>query len=157
MLSLAVLLVPIVAIVALFQVIGGDREVTVVDPAPSIAEARRAGLPVLSPRGLPGDWKPTSAVVRTAGGSTTLRIGYVSPSGGFVQLVQSDADAAVLLRRELGDGRPTGTEQIRGTPWHAYPGRAGERALVRTEPTRTVLVLGTAPAAELRTLAASLR
>jgi hypothetical protein len=160
-LSMLVLLVPIALIIGLFQVIGGDREVTVVDPAPAIAEARDAGLAVAVPHGLPSGWRPTSAVTRTAGGSVTLRIGYVSPSGGFVQLIESNADAAALLRDEVGGGqaprRPDGTERIRGESWQAYPGREDERALVLLQPERTIVVLGKAPSEELTALAGSLR
>ncbi|MGH3712741.1 MAG: DUF4245 domain-containing protein [Micromonosporaceae bacterium] len=156
--SLAVLLVPIGLVLLFFQYVGGDQEVTVVDPAPAIAEARTAGLAVAVPGELPDGWKPTSAVTRTQSGTVTLRIGYVSPSGGFVQLVESDADAAGLLRQELGGGkRPDGVAEIGGASWQTYPGREKERALVLTEPRRTILVLGQAPEAELRTLAAALR
>ncbi|MGH3646057.1 MAG: DUF4245 domain-containing protein [Micromonosporaceae bacterium] len=157
-LSLAVLLVPIGLVLLLFQYIGGDREVTVVDPAPAIAEARAAGLPVAEPGKLPDGWKPTSAVTRIKDGTVTLRIGYVSPSGGFVQLVESNADAAELLRDELGGGgRPDGVAELGGRSWQTYPGRESERALVLTEPERTVIVLGRAPDEELRELAAALR
>jgi len=156
--SLAVLLLPILLIVLLFQYLGRDTEVVVVDPGPSIAEAERAGLPVATPEELSDDWKPTSAVVRRDDGAITLRIGYVTPSGGFAQVVQSDADAEPLLRRELGEGkRPIGTERIRGQAWQRYPGRKGEAALVLLEPNRTILVLGSAPIEELRALARALR
>lgn len=155
--SLAVLLVPIALVLLFFQFIGGDREVTVVDPRPAIAEAKAAGLPAVAPRGLPDGWKPTSAVTRVKGGAVTLRIGYVSPSGGFAQLIESNADAASLLRGELGGNRPDGTVKLAGRDWQRYPGRDSERALVLTEPERTVIVVGQAPESELRTLAASLR
>ncbi|MGH2598404.1 MAG: DUF4245 domain-containing protein [Dehalococcoidia bacterium] len=157
-LSLAVLLVPIGLIVALFQFLGGDQEIVTVDPQPAIAQARDAGLSVAAPRGLSDDWKTTSAVIRTFGVATTLRIGYVTPTGGFAQVIQSNADPESLLRRELGGGkRPTGVERIGGAQWQAHPGRGQERALVLTEPERTILVLGKASAKELRALAASLR
>ncbi|HEX6077084.1 MAG TPA: DUF4245 domain-containing protein [Micromonosporaceae bacterium] len=156
-LSLAVLLVPILLVVLLFQYLGADDEVTVVDPGPAFSQARDAGLDVVRPGDLPAGWRPVSAVLREDAGAVTLRVGYVTSGGGFLQLVESDRDAEPLLRRELGDGRPGGTEPIGGVPWQAYPGRDGERALVWLEPERTVLVLGRAPASEMRTLAASLR
>jgi hypothetical protein len=157
LLSMLVLLVPIVLIIGLFQFLGGDREVTVVDPAPAVAEARQAGLAVAAPRGLPSGWRPTSAVTRKIGDSVTLRIGYVSPSGGFVQLIESNADAEFVLRGELtADARPDGTKRIKGRSWQSYPGRGKERALVLLEPKRTIVVLGKAPAEELAALASSL-
>jgi hypothetical protein len=157
LLSLAVLLVPILLVVLAFQYLGADDEVTVVDPGPAFDQAHEAGLAVVRPGGLPAGWQAVSAVTREESGVVTLRVGYVSSSGGFLQLVQSDRDAEPLLRRELGGGRPLGTELIRGVSWQVYPGRDGERALVLLQPERTVLVLGRAPAAELRTLAGSLR
>lgn len=157
-LSLAVLLIPIGLIVGLFQYLGGGQEVVTVDPQPAIAEARDAGLSVAAPRGLSGDWKTTSAVTRRSGDAATLRIGYITPSGGFAQVIQTNGDPESLLRREVGSGkRPTGVARIGGAQWQAYPGRGQERALVLTEPERTILVLGTAPDKELRALAASLR
>ena len=50
----------------------------------------------------------------SGGGSTndegaTLRVGYLTPTGGHLQLIESTEAAEVLLARELGDGpRPTG-------------------------------------------------
>ncbi len=154
---MAVLLVPIALIVLLFRFIGGDREVTVVDPGPPIAEAQRAGLAVLKPRGLSDEWKPTSAITHTEDGSVTLRIGYVTPSGGFAQLVETNADAEAVMRKELGGGpRPDGTVRIGDARWQTYPARGNERALVLLEPERTILVVGKAPDRELRDLANSL-
>lgn len=156
-LSLAVLLVPILLVVLLFQYIGADDEVTVVDPGPAIAQADEAGLDVVAPGDLPAGWRPVSAVAREDAGGVTLRLGYITGSGGFLQLVQSNIDAGQLLRREVGSSRPDGTRTIGGTPWQVYPGRKGEQALVRIDKERTVLVLGTAPASEMRALAGSLR
>lgn len=157
LLSMAVLLVPIGAILLLFQFLGGDQEVVTTDPGPAISEARQAGLAVAAPRGLSDEWKPTSAVVRRDGDATTLRIGYVTPSGGFAQVIETDAEPETALRQELdGGGRPTGVERIGEARWQAYPGRGEERALVLMEPGRTILVIGNASAEELRTLAASL-
>lgn len=155
--SLAVLLVPILLVVVLFQYLGSDDEVTVVDPDPAVTQARRAGLDVASPDGLPDGWRPTSAVVRADADAVTLRLGYVTPSGGFLQLVASNQDAAPLLRREVGTARPDGVQRIDGATWQTYPGRGQERALVLLEPERTLLVLGQAPLPELRAFAGSLR
>jgi hypothetical protein len=156
-LSLAVLLVPILLVVLLFQYIGADDEVTVVDPGPAIAQAAEAGLDVVAPGDLPAGWRPVSAVTREEAGGVTLRLGYITASGGFLQLVQSDIDAEQLLRREVSGSRPGGTQTVGGAPWQVFPGRSGEHALVRIDKARTVLVLGTAPTSEMRTLAGSLR
>ncbi|MGH3742377.1 MAG: DUF4245 domain-containing protein [Micromonosporaceae bacterium] len=161
--SLAILLIPIGAILLLFQYLGGGDDVVVVDPAPKLAAARQAGLEVAKPTGLSKQWRPTSAVLRERGDSTTLRIGYVSPSGGYAQLIETNGDPAKLLSRELSGGagadRGAGPEivKINGAEWRKHQGRGEEHALVRVEKERAIVVLGRAPLKELRTLAASLR
>jgi hypothetical protein len=87
-----------------------------------------------------------------------LRVGYLSPEGGSVQLVESDRPADALLREELTDSaRPLGTAPVDGRGWQRYQGRPGERALVLLEPQRTLLVVGVAADRELAELARSLR
>jgi len=156
-LSLAVLLVPILLVVLGFQYLGSDDKATVVNPDAAFSQAREAGLDTVRPGGLPAGWQSVSAVAQEEAGVVTLRVGYITGSGGFLQLVESNRDAEPLLRRELGDGRPGGSVRIHGVSWQAYPGRDGERALVWLQPRRTVLVLGRAPMDELRAMAGSLR
>jgi hypothetical protein len=154
-LSLLVLLVPVVLVVGLYRVLGGDRP-PVVDTAPAIAQARaQAGFGVLVPIGL--DWRASSAVYRAEEGGATLRIGYVTPGGSGVQLIESSMPADALLARELGEGpRLTGTVTVAGQDWQRYAARKDETALVRTEPGRTLIVIGHAPDEELVRLAGSL-
>jgi hypothetical protein len=86
-LSLIVALIPLALVVAVFRLRGGEDTV-VVDPAPAIAQAQAANLfPVLSPQGLGSDWKPVSSGFQTSDGQGTLRVGYITPSGGTVQVV----------------------------------------------------------------------
>ncbi len=156
-LSLIALLIPILLVVTLFRLRGGE-DVVIVDPAPAISQARAANaFPVEAPTGLPEQWRPVSAAFQRPGGAAVLRLGYVTPSGGGVQLVESDEDAEVLLPRELGaEIRPTGTEAIAGREWQSYQVRGGELALVLTGPDRTVILVGRADMPELRRLAESL-
>jgi len=153
-LSLVVLLVPVVLVVGLYRLLGGDTP-PAVDAGPVVAQARAgAGFPVLVPT---VDWRVASATYREEGGGATLRIGYVTPSRGGAQLIESSMPADALLARELGE-RPqlTGTVPVAGQDWQRYSAREGETALVRTESNRTIIVIGRAPDAELVTLASSL-
>jgi hypothetical protein len=156
-LSLLVLLVPVVLIVGAYRVLyQGDRPV-VVDPSAAIAQARAAGIPVAEPTGLGSGWRPVSAQLSRGDLGPILRIGYLTPSEGGVQLVQTSGPADQVLAAELtGDARSEGTQDIDGRTWQRYATRPGERALVLLEPDRTVIVLGTTSEAELRELAASL-
>jgi hypothetical protein len=155
--SLLVLLVPIALAVGVYRVVfGGDQPVRT-DPAPAVAQARASGaFPVLEPAGLGPDWHPVSATFNRQEG--TLRIGYVSPSGAGLQLVESAVPPEKLLPAELASaGRPTGSTSVAGRDWQRYTARADERALVLLEPNRTVIVVGAAGEQELSGLAGALR
>ena len=157
-LSIIVLLIPLSLIVAVFRLRGGE-DIVVVDPAPAIAQAQSANLfPVVAPLGLSPEWKAVRAAFQTSGSQGTLRVGYVTPSGGTVQLVESNEGTASVLARELGnDVRPQGEVTINGRLWRSSNVRGDEGALVDTSNERTVIVVGHAPVQELTTLAASLR
>ena len=154
--SLLVLLIPLALIVGLFRLRGGEDPV-VVDPSGAIAEARAAGaFPVGAPTGLTGEWRAVSALFRREADGAVLRVGYVTPNGGAVQLIESNQPAEALLRRELGDHtRPIGTVEVRGRQWQSHEVRGDERALVLTGADRTLIVIGRAELDELRQLAAA--
>jgi hypothetical protein len=161
LLALASLLVPILLIGALLRACG-SAEPTVLDPAPAIEDARTAGLfPVLVPDGLGEDWRTVQAKFRRDpddGAVGTLRLGYLTPSGGQVLLVESNADAGALLAAELGeDVRPDGEVVVAGQSWTRSIVRGDERSLVLVEEGRTIVIVGRAPVEEMITLAESLR
>lgn len=159
--SLLVLLVPVLVLVGGYQILAErDRPVPVTQEAQEaqIAAAQRAGLDVLTPAGLGEGWAPVSAVFRRLDGGATLRLGYVTPEGASVQVVQSSVAAGQLLPQELvAQPAPEGTVTVGAATWQRYPGRDGERALVRQQPGHTVLVVGAAAEPELRALAGALR
>lgn len=160
-LSLLVLLIPTLLLVGGYQIISGRTEPVPVDQSQQIDSARRAGFDVAEPTGLGADWVPVSAVFRQEEGGATLRLGYLTPAGAPVQVVESTVPADRLLVRELSDRRsgppvPTGAVTVAGAAWERYAGREGETALVRREPERTLLVVGRADESELRELATAL-
>jgi hypothetical protein len=152
--SLIVLLIPVLFIVALFRLRGGEDTV-IVDPAPAISAA--AGVfSVSAPTDLGADWQPVIARFDREANGGVLRVGYVTPSGGGLQLIESNEPIDGLLIRELGDQtRPVGPVAVAGVQWRSYEVRNGERALVRAEPGRTLIVIGRAERAELEVLAAA--
>lgn len=155
LLSLAVLLIPIVAIVGLTR---ACTSIAVVDPAGAIDQARVDGrFPILVPDGLDPGWRPVRAGYTTAAGIGTLRVGYLTPDDGAAQVVQTNEDPQAALPREFGDAvTPTGPVRIGGTEWRGYQVRGHERALVVTTGARTTIVQGQASDAELQILAGSL-
>lgn len=157
--SLLVLLVPIALLLLVYRfVLDGDDPVAV-DPAPTIATARAAGVfPISEPTGLPEDWTPVSAIWQEVDGGRALRLGYVTPDGGGVQVVETNAPVEAFLPVELSEtAQPRGPVDVAGTAWQSYTARPGERALVLLEPDRTVYVIGSATDEELRQLAGSLK
>lgn len=153
--SLTVLLVPILVLVGGYQILAGRTEPVAVDPAPALAAAEAGGLGVRTPEP-PTGWVPISAVYGPEEQGGTVRIGYVTPGGGSVQLVQSNLPAEELLVTVLRGGlAPTGTVEVAGRQWQQYTTGQGERALVRLEPELTTVVVGRVDAAELVELAAA--
>lgn len=157
-LSLIVLLIPLAIIVTIFRVRGGE-DVVIVDPGPVVAEARASGaFPVAEPQGLAGGWRPISAAFSVGGSGALLRIGYLTPDDGAIQLIESSQPVDALLIRELGDQvRPLGEVAVGARNWDSYQVRGSERAIVQKESGRTTIVIGQAELAELVALAASLR
>ncbi|HEV2087739.1 MAG TPA: DUF4245 domain-containing protein [Cryptosporangiaceae bacterium] len=155
--SLAVLVLPLLAVVALCQ--PRDPGSTPVDPTGAYVGARaQAGFAVREPVGLDG-WAATDATFRrTPDGAATLRVGYLTPAGRYAQLVQSSVPADRLIPAELGAGRPRGVATIRGVSWQRYSARQPEdRAYVLLEPAVSVILVGDATDDEMRTFLSSLR
>lgn len=154
--SMAVLLVPVFLLLGAYKIFfSGDAPIAV-DARDTWATARHsAPYPVLQPDAPPSGWTVISASY--TGG--TLRIGYVTPNGSGVQLVESDRTGDVLIPAELGDDARAGSlVAIGGRTWRAYPVvHGGGRALVLVDQGRTVLITGTATESDERTLAARLR
>ena len=156
LLSLAVLLVPILILFIGYETVFSGSAPIPVDPSDAWSAARHAAtFPVVQPQGLPARWTVTSA----AYGSGTLRVGYVTPAGTGLQLVETAAPVDQFLPAELGtDARPGNLVTIGGRQWRAYPSvRSGNRALVLVDDGRLVVVVGSANDDDLRTIAAALR
>ncbi|CCH16053.1 DUF4245 domain-containing protein [Micromonospora lupini] len=157
--SLLVLLIPIALLLAFYRGFLGGDQATTVDPAPAIEQARSANtFPVSEPQGLASGWRTVSARYQTVEGGANLRIGYLTPEGRGVQLLQSNVPVEQLLPAELTDqSQPQGPTELAGRTWQRYTARGNQQALVLLEPTRTVLVVGDARDNELRDLAGALR
>ena len=156
--SLLVLLVPIALLLAFYRGFLGGDQATTVDPAPAIEQAQAANtFPVSQPQGLGSGWRTVSARYQTVDGGANLRIGYLTPEGRGVQLLQSNVPAERLLPAELTDqSQPQGPTEVAGRVWQRYTARGNQQALVLLEPTRTVIVVGDARDNELRGLAGAL-
>jgi hypothetical protein len=157
--SLLVLLLPIALLIGCYRLVFDGDQPVAVDPAPVVDQARSSvDFRVRAPDGLPAGWKVTNATFRRADGARTLRIGYLTPAGAGLQLLQTDLPVERLIPAELGAGaRPGGVADVPGGTWQRYSARPGERALVLLEPAGTTLVLGSGSERELVELASALR
>ncbi len=157
--AVLVLLVPVALLVAVYVFFFGGNNVIAVDPGDTYSAARAsAHFTVVQPAGLPGSWKPVSSVYE-AGTPSILRVGYVTPSGAGIQLVESDRPADTLIKSELGsEATVARTVTVNGTVWGVVPSTNGSNlALVDSEFGRVVIIRGQASQAELTQFAAALR
>jgi hypothetical protein len=96
------------------------------------ADAQTLGFPVRLPK-LPEGWQPNSGTrgsitdgrTDSAGQrlrAVTSRVGYISPSGRYISLTQSNADEVPLVASISPGLHPTGAEDVDGTRWVVYGG-----------------------------------
>jgi hypothetical protein len=139
------------------------------------ADADALKIPIRLPQ-LPEQWQPNSGSRNGIDGGRTdtasgesLRavsstVGYLTPSGMYVSLTQSNADEDKLVGSMEADLYPTGVEDVDGVNWVVYgggdrDGRPGEplwttRLDGPTGPAQ-VAITGAATTDEFRTLAAA--
>lgn len=127
----------------------------------TLTQARRSSpYPLLGPVGLPSAWAPTSVSFHTSpivAGHELLHVGWVTPSGKFADLEESDTDIAKALAPEAGknlkvlgdvpDGSRTAT---------IFQSSSGVITLTETAGSVHLGVTGGASQAELMTVLASL-
>jgi hypothetical protein len=157
--AVLVLLVPVAILFGIYVYFFGGNNVITIDPSGTYAEARvSAHFTVLQPAGLSSSWKPVSSAY-TVGTPSTLRVGYVAPGGAGFQLVESDSPADTLIQTELGSVNPLARSvEINGRSWGVINAtKRSDLALVSTEQTRTVIIMGQASQQQLQQFAAALR
>jgi hypothetical protein len=124
------------------------------------AAAGQVKFPLRQPQ-LPAGWRPNSDAVDSLGphgNNQAVRIGWITPSGAFLQVSQSDASTADLVRAASGADnatpvRPIGTEVVSGTKWTVYRGIRAESSWVLDQGVERVFITGNGTKAEFRTLA----
>jgi Protein of unknown function (DUF4245) len=97
------------------------------------ADAQTLGFPVRLPR-LPAGWQPNSggrggiengrtdsSTGQRLNAATSI-VGYISPTGMYLSLTQSNADEDKLVGSIHPSAYPTGTVDVDGTTWVVYRG-----------------------------------
>lgn len=118
------------------------------------------GQPALVPQGLPAGWYANGATFTRSGPSSAhLHIGWVTPDQKYVGLEESNSAAGGFIAAVLGrrGSVPTGSVSFSGSGWDLRTSSAGELALTSTKDGITVVLVGSASAAQEQELAAALQ
>ncbi len=135
------------------------------------ADAQTLGFPVRLPR-LPQGWQPNSGSRGGIGDgradpstgqrvrAVTSTVGYISSTGIYLSLTQSNADEAKLVGSIHPSMYPAGTVDVEGTRWIVYQGDDGVEPVWTTRLASPVgpaqlAITGAGSADEFRTLAAA--
>ncbi len=122
---------------------------------------RTSGFAVTVPRGVPAAWRGSSFSITPPPGTAevppTVRGGWLTPSGGYITLVESSGEPVAVLSAELGQtsGATTGSVTAGGSAWTVGPGVRDESAWSRTQSGVTLLITGSAGPADFAVLAAA--
>ncbi|MFE7136055.1 DUF4245 domain-containing protein [Streptomyces sp. NPDC057638] len=120
-----------------------------------VTAQRAAPYPVLAPKGLPGEWKPTSVSYQGLKGDA-WHLGFLDPDREYVAVEQSTRPVGKFIPEVTHQARNTGeTRQVRNAAWQIWEGPKYD-ALVRVDKGSTTVVTGTAPIARLAEMAAAL-
>lgn len=142
---------------------GDSTSLPVVDVSAELqAAVGQVKFPLREPH-LPAGWRPNSDSLSSVGPNDvdqTVQVGWITPSGRFLQLSQSNGTPLDLVRKAaaLSDDTPvssTGTQQVNGTKWTVYPGVRTEQSWAADLGSVRLLVTGNGTADEFRTLTAA--
>ncbi len=122
------------------------------------ADAQKLGFPIRLPR-LPAGWRPNSGgrgdiqngrtdpATGRRSNALTSTVGYISPTGMYLRLTQSNADEARLVGSIHAEAYPTGSVDVAGTNWVVYLGTGQSGA--DAEPIWTTRLTGPAGATQI--------
>ncbi|MFD3518035.1 DUF4245 domain-containing protein [Streptomyces sp. NPDC058657] len=117
---------------------------------------RSAPYPIMAPQGLSQEWRATSVTYR-GNENKAWHLGYLDPQKEYVAVEQSVENPAKYVPKVTFSARNSGrTQAVGGVTWQVWEGEKYD-ALVRTDKGATTVVMGTAPQARLREMAAALK
>lgn len=159
-------LIPLVLIVVVFAGLASQCSVAATGPTEGeiprfdvnsalSSDARTLSFPIRNPA-VPSNWTPNSGnrdTIVGVGGGPVSTVGYIVGSGAYMQLTQSSADDAVLVRSVLGSRYASGTEQIGNQKWTVLAEPTEETAWIADFGQSRVLIKGAGDVAAFTTLA----
>ncbi len=118
------------------------------------ADARQFSFPVREPL-LPEGWRANSGGRDSVEGVPLTKVGYLSPSGAYMAVVQSGAAEEKLVPKLNSALVPRGPEDVDGVRWVAYEGGEGTEPLwvTRLDNKVTVAVTGAGNTEAFQTVA----
>ena len=161
------LLVTVAAVLAfvVFRALTSDAEPTpvrAVDYSAAVQSARADGkLVVLAPARLPLGWKATSATY-SPGVSPTWHLGMLTGDNKYVGVEEARSGIQDLVDEHVDENAKRGKDVTIGADtWQTWTDQGGDHALARVVKgpegaQESVLVVGSAPASQVRQLAGSL-
>lgn len=159
--SLAVCVGAVIVVIALVPRGDGVTQPAIDVRAVAAQYGDTAGQPLVAPK-VPSGWRSNAAELRGSGDSASWYVGYVIGGADYAGITEGLPGDAALLDSTLKGARSTGTTTIGGLPWRVYDQRdlgadAGNVAygLATRIGSVEIAVYGTAPAAQVRGLAAA--
>ncbi|MFJ4919690.1 DUF4245 domain-containing protein [Streptomyces sp. NPDC088725] len=120
-----------------------------------LTSRRAAPYPVAAPKGLAGEWTPTSVSYERRN-NDAWHLGFLDPDREYVAIEQSTAPAGKYIAEVSQQATDTGeTQQVAGEAWQRWKGPKYD-ALVRRDGGATTVVTGTASYERLAEMAAAL-
>ncbi|MCW2848744.1 MAG: hypothetical protein JWR90_2718 [Marmoricola sp.] len=162
--AMIVIVVAVLAFAAVKALLGDDEAtpVQVVDYSGQVTAARAdQQLQILVPDPLPSGWKATSAAY-IPGASPSWHLGMLTDQGKYVGIEEGRSSIADLASEHVDVNAERGKDvTIDGQTWQTWTDSGGDYAVARSsgsgaKPVEAWLVVGTAPEATIRKLAASL-
>lgn len=124
--------------------------------APAALRGLTGSLPfVVRVPATPAGWRSNSVGMDVVGDRKAVRVGYLTPSAGYLQLQQSDAteEALVAAAARPGPMPAQGVQEVGGARWVVYGVRPQEPVWVADVGGVRLVLTGSATDDEFRTLA----
>ena len=165
--SLALIVIPLVAIAIIFTNVPDDHPVEEVDWKPVLATARKqAPYEVLAPNNLPDGWRATRVnwvplgrphLNGEASPRNLWQIGFLTPEEVYIDLTQGDIRAEEMVDQQSREGTPDGNSVVAGETWLRLVSPDGRtRSLVLHGPAATTIVSANLPYEGLEAYASTL-